>query len=63
MRNLKRRTPCASLCAVCVLGVPAECCRAQETLRLLTFSILYRSADDGPNAREQGDGREHDPGV
>ena len=32
MRNLKRRTPCASLCAVCVLGVPAECCRAQETL-------------------------------
>ena len=52
MRNLKCRTSCAFLCAVCVLGVQLEWCVAQETLSVMTFNIRYGSADDGPNAWE-----------
>lgn len=63
MRILKRRTPCASLCAVCVLGVPAECCRRRRHLSVMRFDIRYRNAGDGLNAWEQGDVREHDPDI
>ena len=39
--------------AVCLLGVAAGACHAQETLlSVMTFNIRYGSADDGPNAWE-----------